>query len=92
MAGRKFQGVKTNINMAKKYSEDIQRVVYMNPETGIKYAIDISEVLIMQKHYRDMDHFLYAPDNLFVDGCLFSSNRKNWMLILDYEHKAKRKI
>jgi hypothetical protein len=78
--------------MAKKYSDDIQQVVFMNPETGIKYAIDISDVLEMEKHYSDMDHFLYAPDDMFVEGIPVSSNRKNGSLIFDYEHKTKLKV
>jgi hypothetical protein len=61
-------------------------------KTGIEYAVNILEVQIMEEYYSDMDKFLYAPDNLFVEGYPVTWERKNGMLIFDYEHRTLLKV
>ena len=76
----------------EKYSEHIIYVIYKDPETDIQYAVSISDVLIMDKYYSDMDKFLFAPDDLFVDGIPISIERKNGMMNFDFENKIKLKV
>jgi hypothetical protein len=47
---------------------------------------------VLDKHYSDMDQFLYAPDDLFVNGYLTTNNTKNGMLDFDFEHKVELKV
>jgi hypothetical protein len=70
----------------------VQYVIYKNSLTGISYAIGISDVLNMEKHYSDMDKFLYAPDDLFVEGYPVTWEGKNGMLNFDYERKTLLKV
>lgn len=76
----------------KKYSNDILYVLYKDTETGNKFALEISDVYSLDKHYSDWDEFLYAPDDLFVKGYLVSYNQKNGMLDFDFENKTKLKV
>ena len=76
----------------RKYSEHIIYVVYRNPLTDQRYAVDVADAIEIEKHYSDMDHFLYAPDDLFVEGIPVSYERKNGIMNLDYEHKIKLKV
>jgi hypothetical protein len=72
----------------KKYNELIH-VIYENVNTGDRYAVDIPDVVELDKYYSEMDKFLYAPDDLFVDCYPISSNPKNGLINFDYEHKMK---
>jgi hypothetical protein len=76
----------------KKYSEDIRYVLYKDSETGNIYALDISDVYSLDKHFSDMDEFLYAPDDLYVDGILTTYNPKNGIIDYDPEHMVKIKV
>jgi len=73
----------------RKYNEHTLYVIYKYPETDIQYAVSISDVLFIEKHYSDIDKFLYAPDDLFVDGIPISIERKNGMMNFDFENKIK---
>jgi hypothetical protein len=39
-----------------------------------------------------MDKFLYAPDNLIVEGNLITYNSKNGIIEFDFEHKIKLEV
>jgi hypothetical protein len=76
----------------RRYRENVQFVIYKNPLSGQCYAVNISDEIEMDKHYSDMDHFLYAPDDLFVEGIPCSTERRNGMMNFDFEHKIKLKV
>jgi hypothetical protein len=76
----------------RKYSEHIIYVVYRNPLTDQRYAVDVADAIEIEKHYSDMDHFLYAPNDLFVDGIPVSTERRNGIMNFDFEHKTKLKV
>ena len=76
----------------RKYRENTIYVIYKNPETDIKYAVSISDVLIIEEYFSDMDNFLYAPDDLFVDGIPISIERKNGMMNFDFKNIIKLKV
>ena len=71
----------------RKYRDTVQYVIYKNLHTGEWYAVDISDAIEIEKHYSDMDKFLYAPDDLMVVGYPVSIERRNGMMNFDVEHK-----
>lgn len=76
----------------RSIGEKVLFVIYKNHLTGHYYAIGISDSIELEKQYSDMDHFLYAPDDLFVDGIPIRIERKNGMMNFDLENKTILKV
>jgi hypothetical protein len=67
-------------------------VIYINALTGDSFVIPKSDAININKFYSGMDKFLYAPDNLIVEGNLITYNSKNGIIEFDFEHKIKLEV
>lgn len=74
------------------YREDVQLIIFKNRINNSRFAITRSDVVAINKHYSDRDHFLYAPDGLFVDGLPCSWDRSSGMLYIEYENKVSLNV
>lgn len=63
-------------------------IVFRVPETDQQYAIPISALDILNRYHSDFDHFLYAPDDLFVEAIPIACDKRG-LIHFDLENKTQ---
>lgn len=75
-----------------EYTDEVLNIVFRNVIIDKSFAISKVNVIEIVKYYSYWDHFIYAPEDLFVEGYPVSWNKKNGMLNIDYNKKSSLKV
>lgn len=71
-----------------RVSETTEYIILENSSTEQRIAVHVSNIEMLNKHYSDMDHFLYAPDDLLVEGIPITFNTRG-LILFDFDNKTK---
>jgi hypothetical protein len=74
-----------------RYSEEVKFVIFRNVITDESFAFSRSDAVVIDMHYNDWNHFLYAPEDLSAEGYQVSHDRRG-IMNLAYDNKISLKV